>query len=67
VNGRPIRNDWAALGKVPAETDESRALSKDLKKRGFTFVGPTIIYAFMQACGLVDDHVATCFKRARKR
>lgn len=67
VNGKPIRNDWAVLGKLPAETAESRALSKDLKKRGFTFVGPTIIYAFMQACGLVDDHVATCFKRARRR
>jgi DNA-3-methyladenine glycosylase I len=65
VGGKPIRNDRAALESIPAETDESRALSKDLKKRGFSFVGPTIMYAFMQACGLVDDHVATCFKRRR--
>lgn len=64
VGGNPIRN---ADGRVPAETDESRALSKDLKKRGFTFVGPTIMYAFMQACGLVDDHVAPCFKARRRR
>ncbi len=63
VGGRPIRN---SDGRVPAETDESRALSKDLKKRGFTFVGPTIMYAFLQACGLVDDHVAPCFKARRR-
>jgi DNA-3-methyladenine glycosylase I len=62
VGGKPIRNRSTH---VPAETDESRALSKDLKKRGFSFVGPTIVYAFMQACGLVDDHVGTCFRRRR--
>ncbi len=67
VGGRPIVNRPASLKQVPAETDESRAMSKDLKRRGFTFVGPTICYAFIQACGLVDDHVATCFKASRPR
>ena len=65
VGGRAIVNRPASLKQVPAESDESRAMSKDLKRRGFTFVGPTICYAFMQACGLVDDHVATCFKTRR--
>jgi DNA-3-methyladenine glycosylase I len=67
VGGRPIVNGPASLKQVPAETDESWTMSKDLKRRGFTFVGPTICYAFMQACGLVDDHVATCFKRGDAR
>lgn len=62
VGGAPIQNAWATLSDVPAETDESRALSKDLKKRGFTFVGPTICYAFMQACGMVNDHTTDCFR-----
>ena len=62
VDGAPIQNRWKSLGEVPAETDESRALSKDLKKRGFKFVGPTICYAYMQSMGLVDDHVVSCFR-----
>jgi DNA-3-methyladenine glycosylase I len=62
VGGRPIRNRWATSRRVPAETEESRALSRDLKRRGFTFVGPTICYAFMQAVGMVNDHVATCYR-----
>jgi DNA-3-methyladenine glycosylase I len=52
------------LADVPAETDESRAMSKELKRRGFRFVGPTICYALMQACGLVNDHVVSCFRYA---
>jgi DNA-3-methyladenine glycosylase I len=67
VGGRPLQNRRATMKEVPAETDESRALSKDLKKRGFTFVGPTICYAFMQAAGLVNDHVATCFRHAGRK
>jgi DNA-3-methyladenine glycosylase I len=62
VGGRPIRNRFRP-GEVPAETDESRALSKDLRSRGFNFVGPTICYAFMQATGMVNDHVVGCFRR----
>lgn len=62
VGGQPIQNRWQSLSEIPAETDESRALSKDLKKRGFNFVGPTIVYAFMQAVGLVNDHVVHCFR-----
>jgi DNA-3-methyladenine glycosylase I len=67
VGGRPIRNRRRTLRDVPAETGESRALSQDLRRRGFTFVGPTICYAFMQAAGLVDDHLATCFRSRRRR
>jgi DNA-3-methyladenine glycosylase I len=62
VGGRSIVNAWESLSQIPAETAESRALSKDLKARGFTFVGPTIIYAFMQAGGLVNDHLVSCFR-----
>ncbi len=62
VDGKPIINRWAALSEVPVETETSRAMSKDLKKRGFTFVGPTICYAFMQACGMVNDHTIDCFR-----
>jgi len=62
VGGRPKRNAWKTMGEIPAETDESRALSKDLVKRGANFVGPTICYAFMQATGLVNDHVVSCFR-----
>ncbi|MDX6518792.1 MAG: DNA-3-methyladenine glycosylase, partial [Gaiellaceae bacterium] len=54
---------WRTGAEIPAETAESKALSKDLKRRGFRFVGPTVCYAFMQAVGLVDDHVAGCFRR----
>ena len=64
VGGAPIVNRWTSLGGVPPETDESRALSRDLKKRGFSFVGPTIVYAFMQSAGLVNDHLVTCFRHA---
>jgi DNA-3-methyladenine glycosylase I len=55
-------NRWKRLGDLPAETELSRAMSKDLKRRGFRFVGPTVCYAFMQACGLVNDHVVGCFR-----
>jgi DNA-3-methyladenine glycosylase I len=64
VGGKPIRNRWASLRDIPAETPESLAMSKDLKKRGFRFVGPTICYALMQAAGLVNDHEVTCFRYA---
>lgn len=64
VDGPPLVNTWHATSDLPAETDESRAMSQDLKRRGFRFVGPTICYAFMQAAGLVDDHVVSCFRRA---
>ncbi len=67
VGGSTIQNTWASLAEVPAETNESRALSKDLKQRGFTFVGPTICYAFMQACGMVNDHTVDCFRHAELR
>jgi DNA-3-methyladenine glycosylase I len=62
VGGTQIVNRWRALGDIPAETAESRAMSKDMKRRGFRFVGPTVCYAFMQACGLVNDHVVSCFR-----
>jgi DNA-3-methyladenine glycosylase I len=62
VDGEPIVNRWRTLAEVPAETDESKAMSKELKRRGFRFVGPTICYAFMQACGLVNDHTTDCFR-----
>ncbi len=62
VGGKPIRNSWKKLEDIPASTPESDAMSRDLKKRGFKFVGTTICYAFMQAVGMVDDHVAGCFR-----
>jgi DNA-3-methyladenine glycosylase I len=62
VEGVPIRNAWKTPKSVPAETAESRAMSKDLLRRGFRFVGPTICYAFMQAVGMVNDHLVTCFR-----
>jgi DNA-3-methyladenine glycosylase I len=62
VDGRPIRNRWRKLEEIPAETDTSRVMSRELKRRGFRFVGPTICYAFMQAVGMVNDHVVTCFR-----
>lgn len=64
VGGKPVQNRWSGIGSVPAETDASRALSRDLKRRGFSFVGPTIIYAFMQSAGMVNDHVVDCFRHA---
>ncbi len=60
VGGEPIVNAWESIRQVPASTPVSDAISKDLKKRGFNFVGTTIMYAFMQACGLVNDHLITC-------
>jgi len=62
VGGKPKRNKWAAHTGVPARTAESDAMSKDLRKRGFRFVGPTICYALMQATGMVNDHMTTCFR-----
>jgi len=62
VGGRPIVNRWTEMKQVPATSPESDALSKDLKKRGFKFVGSTIIYAHMQATGMVNDHVVSCFR-----
>ena len=67
VGGKPIQNAWTAGAQVPAETAESRAMSKTLVKRGFRFVGPTICYAFMQATGMVNDHITTCFRYPRRR
>ena len=62
VDGAPLRNTWKSFREVPAETAQSRLMSKELKRRGFKFVGPTICYAFMQATGLVNDHVVGCFR-----
>jgi DNA-3-methyladenine glycosylase I len=62
VGGRPRRNRWRKLDEIPSQTAESRALSKDLRRRGFRFVGPTICYAFMQAVGMVNDHTVDCFR-----
>ena len=62
VDGAPKVNRFRALSDIPAETPESKAMSKDLKRRGYRFVGPTVCYAFMQACGLVNDHVVSCFR-----
>ena len=62
VGGSPIDGRRRSLDAIPSETTESKAMSKDLKRRGFRFVGPTVCYAFMQAAGLVNDHVVTCFR-----
>jgi DNA-3-methyladenine glycosylase I len=62
VEGRPIVGHWRTTAEIPAETAESRALSKDMKRRGFRFVGPTTCYAFMQSVGMVNDHVVDCFR-----
>jgi DNA-3-methyladenine glycosylase I len=64
VAGRPRTNDWPGLKDVPARTPEAEAMSKDLVRRGFRFVGPTICYAFMQAVGMVNDHLVDCFRHA---
>jgi len=63
VGGEPKINYWKSLKEIPPETAESKAMSKELKRRGFGFVGPTVCYAFMQATGMVDDHVLSCFRR----
>jgi DNA-3-methyladenine glycosylase I len=65
VGGSPIQNRWTAMNQVPASTPTSERLSKDLKKAGFKFCGPTIVYAFMQAVGMVNDHLVTCPCHAR--
>jgi len=62
AGGKPIRNKWKSMSDVPAKTELSEEISKALKKRGFKFVGPVIVYAWMQACGIVDDHIAGCFR-----
>ena len=62
VDGKTIVNKWATAGELPATSPESDALSKDLKKRGFKFVGSTIMYAHMQACGLINDHTMDCYR-----
>jgi DNA-3-methyladenine glycosylase I len=67
TGGRTIQNSWGDLKEIPTETDESRAMSRDLKKRGFRFVGPTICYAFMQAVGMVNDHTIDCRRHKELR
>ena len=62
TGGKTMANRWASMSDIPAETAESQAMSKALKKRGFSFVGPTICYAFMQSAGMVNDHLVTCFR-----
>lgn len=62
VDGTPIQNEWNTMAEVPAKTDLSDAMSKDLKKNGFKFIGSTICYAFMQAVGMVNDHTTDCFR-----
>jgi DNA-3-methyladenine glycosylase I len=64
VGGRTRQNSWQSLSEIPASTPESEAMSKDLRKRGFNFVGPTICYAHMQATGMVNDHTVDCFRHA---
>ena len=65
VGGKTKQNKWRSIGQVPASTPESDAMSKDLKKRGFRFVGSTICYAFMQATGMINDHLVTCFRHRK--
>ena len=67
VGGEPVVNQWRTLDQIPAQTAESQTMSKALKRRGFTFVGPTICYAFMQAVGMVNDHTTDCFRHPRNR
>jgi DNA-3-methyladenine glycosylase I len=67
TGGKPRRNSWASQTKIPALTNESSAMSDDLTKRGFRFVGPTICYAFMQATGMVNDHTTDCFRYRQVR
>ena len=67
VDGRPLRNRWRTPEEVPAKTAQSDAMSKDLAKRGFRFVGSTICYAFMQATGMVNDHLTGCFRHKELR
>jgi DNA-3-methyladenine glycosylase I len=67
VDGSPIQNKWRSQSEVPSETDISKAMSQDMKKRDFNFVGPTICYAFMQAVGMVNNHVMSCFRHDQLR
>jgi DNA-3-methyladenine glycosylase I len=67
VGGRPRRNSWRSSSRIPAQTTASVHMSKDLLKRGFTFVGPTVCYAFMQAVGMVNDHLVSCFRYGQIR
>ncbi len=67
VGGKTRHNRWTRVRQIPAETPESRAMSKDLKQRGFRFVGPTICYAYMQAAGMVNDHLVDCFRHRQVR
>jgi DNA-3-methyladenine glycosylase I len=67
VDGQPIQNAWTKMEQVPAQTAQSQAMSKELKQLGFKFVGPTICYAFMQATGMVNDHLTNCFRHAQLR
>ncbi len=67
VDGKPIQNRWQTIEQVPAISAESEAMSKALKKYGFSFVGPTIVYAFMQAVGMVNDHIVPCFRHLECR
>jgi DNA-3-methyladenine glycosylase I len=62
VGGKPLVNTWEQMSEIPAKTEQSQAMSTDLKKRGFNFVGPTICYAHMQATGMVNDHIVDCFR-----
>ena len=62
AGGRPVRNSWQSLAEIPASTPQSEAMSRQLRRRGFRFVGPTICYAFMQATGMVNDHTVDCFR-----
>lgn len=62
VDGKPVRNAWRRMEQVPASTPVSETISRELKRRGFRFVGPTIVYAFMQAAGMVNDHLVSCFR-----
>lgn len=64
MNGRPVVNRFASMKEVPAQTPTAVAISKDMKKRGFRFVGPTIVYAMMQAIGMVNDHLLSCDRHA---
>ena len=64
VDGTPRQNNWKSMAELPTRTPQSDAMSKDLKRRGFNFVGPTICYSFMQAIGMVNDHVVDCFRHA---
>jgi len=64
IGGAPVQNRWRSMSQVPARTRTSDTMSKDLKKRGFRFVGPTICYAFMQAVGMVNDHLVSCYRYA---